>query len=291
MIVGLWIAAALAVAGAIATLVLRGRRGGTVMPLADVESFAAAVRRTWLRWALVAGALVALLLVFVLRGRGTIGEPPLARSAGNAVVVIDLSQSTRVASPAIARTLSALTKDGRRRLGLVVFSDTAYEALPASTPADGLEGWLQLFAHEDWRRYPWTPSFSSGTVISTGLAVARRMLVDAPARDRHVVLVSDLIDAAPDLQKLEGVVGQYQRDGIDLRIVRVRTGRGNRLAAIDAFPNATFVQAAASLTVDPERVREAGGPLVAMLVLVALLGALAAVYETAFHPFTWRLAR
>ena len=82
------------------------------------------------------------------------------------VNTIDLSGSTRPASKAIARVLLGLTRDPSRHLGLVVFSDTAYEALPPSTPVDGLKGWLDLFAHDRPRNYPWTPSFSSGTAIS-----------------------------------------------------------------------------------------------------------------------------
>ena len=282
-----WIAAACCVLGVLALLVRRGRRPAAVLPIADAGSFDDARRRTWLLWAGLTGAIVALLLVFVVHARAQTSEEPILQPGSDAVVVIDLSGSTRPASKAIARVLLALTRDPSRHLGLVVFSDAAYEALPPSTPVDGLDGWLDLFAHERPRNYPWTPSFSSGTVISSGLVLARQMLRRDGVADPHVVLVSDLVDAAPDLERLETVVTQYQREGIDLKVVAVHRKHAASGPAPE-FPNASFVERAASRTVDPSRSTTTDSGVIVAAVLLVALGLLAAANELLLHPLTLR---
>jgi hypothetical protein len=288
VIVGLWIAAAALVVAAAAALVLRSSRPGASLPLADVGDLAPAVRRTWLRWAALVAALAAVLAVLAVRAQAGRDEAPILASGSNAVVVIDLSGSTRSASKAIARILSGLTRDGRRRLGLVVFSDTAYEALPAGTPVEGLQGWLRLFATDAPASYPWTPSFSSGTVISTGLVLARRMVLREPPQARHVVLVTDLIDAAPDLMRLEAVIASYQRERIDLRIVHVNRERGERSFGAFSYPNADFVRRAASLTVETAQPAKRRGEPLVLAGLVVLAALVLGGYELAFHPLDWK---
>jgi hypothetical protein len=286
MIALIWIGAACCLAGAVALLARRGRRPEAVLPIADAGSFDDASRRTWLLWAGLSGAVVALLLAFVVQARAQSSEKPILQPGSDAVVVVDLSGSTRPASKAIARVLLGLTRDPSRHLGLVVFSDTAYEALPPSTPVDGLKGWLDLFAHDRPRNYPWTPSFSSGTVISSGLVLARTMLRRGGG-DPHVVLVSDLVDAAPDLERLETAVTQYQREGIDLKVVAVHRKRAGSGPAPE-FPNASFVERAASRTVDPSRSSTSDSGLIVAAVVLVALGLAAAASELVLHPLSWR---
>jgi hypothetical protein len=287
VIVVIWIGAACCVLAVIALLVRRGRRPAAVLPIADAGSFGHAQRRTWMLWAGLAGAFLALMLAFVVQARAQSSEHPILAPGSDAVVVIDLSGSTRPASKAIAGVLLRLTRDPSRHLGLVVFSDTAYEALPPSTPVDGLAGWLDLFAHDRPRTYPWTPSFSSGTAISSGLVLARRMLRRNGVTDPHVVLVTDLVDAAPDLDRLETVVTQYQREGIDLKVVAVHR-KGTMAGTPAEFPNASFVERAASRTVDPSRSGSTDSGLIVAAVLLVALGLAAAVNELVLHPLAWR---
>jgi hypothetical protein len=282
-----WIGAACCVLAVIALLVRRGRRPAAVLPVADASSFDHAERRTWMLWAGLAGALLALLLAFTVQAQAQSSERPILAPGSDAVVVIDLSGSTRPAPRAIARVLLRLTGDPSRHLGLVVFSDTAYEALPPATPVDGLASWLDLFAHDRPINYPWTPSFSSGTVISSGLVLARRMLRRDGVTDPHVVLVSDLVDAAPDLERLETVVTQYQREGIDLKVVAVHR-KGSASGTPAEFPNASFVERAASRTVDPSRSGASDSGLIVAAILLVALGLAAAVNELVLHPLTWR---
>ncbi len=283
----IWIGAVCCLAGAVTLLLRRGRRRGALLPIAQAGSFDDARRRTWLLWAGLSVAVIALLLAFVVQARAQSSEKPILQPGSDAVVVIDLSGSTRPASKSIARVLLGLTRDPSRHLGLVVFSDTAYEALPPSTPVDGLKGWLDLFAHDRPRNYPWTPSFSSGTVISTGLVLARKMLRRNGDGDPHVVLVSDLVDAAPDLERLETVVTQYEREGIDLKVVAVhRKGAGSGPAP--EFPNASFVERAASRTVDPTHTSTHDSGVIIAAILLVALGLAAAANELVLYPLSWR---
>jgi Mg-chelatase subunit ChlD len=285
----LWAAVAAVLTASVVLLVRRGRRE-PLLEFADEGSLVAARRRTRLVWSALAAAIVALLLVFAVQARAQPEEAPILSPGSNAVIVVDLSGSALASSEGISRVLLALTRDPHRHLGLVVFSDTAYEALPPSTPVEGLKGWLELFrAGKAWE-YPWAPSFAGGTVISTGLVLARKLVRRNGIEHPHVVLVSDLADADPDLQKLSTVVAEYQREHIDLRVIKVSPGTAPATDSVSRLPNAAFVEDAASQIVDPTRSGGPGSLPIVLAVLVCLVGALAAVNELSLHPLTWRRA-
>ena len=263
-----------------------------LLPLSDPGSLARAARRTRLHWAVLAAALVCALGLAVVFTRPRGNGPDVLPSTGSTVVVIDLSGSTQAPLRRFAGDLIRLTQDGRRNLGLVVFSDTGYEALPIGTSAEAMRGWLGLIAGGSPKSYPWTPSFSGGTVISSGLTVARQMLDRQPAAGgRHVLLVSDLVDGVVDLPTLQSVIARYQREEIDLRVVRITpsaAGGAQSNASFLALPNAGFVSQAATRTIDPvQRVtpRRSSTVLIALVGVIALL---AAAYELLLHPLTWR---
>jgi hypothetical protein len=260
-----------------------------VLRLADAGSLGAAARRARVVWAVLVAGLVALLVVFALEARSRPAGASILPPRTSAVIVIDLSSSMRGASRRIARALLGLPRPGRR-LGLVVFSDTAYEALPLSTPAESLRSWIELFERGRPALYPWTPSFSGGTWISSGLVAARRMLRRAGVHDGHVLLVSDLVDGPSDLPNLQSVLAQYQRDGIDLGVIPVPTSDPSN-SSPNAFlqqRNADFVERAAARTVDVTRLPASHASSTVLLVLAGLAGLLLAGYELALHPLTWR---
>jgi Mg-chelatase subunit ChlD len=283
----LWAVAGAALVTAAVLLVSRSR-AEPALELADAVRLDAARRRTRLVWVTLAAATLSVLVVFAVQARAQPEAPPILSPGSDAVIVVDLSGSALASSEAISRVLLALTRDPRRHLGLVVFSDTAYEALPPSTPVEGLKGWLELFRRGRPWEYPWSPSFASGTVISTGLVLARKLLRRDRVSDPHVVLVSDLADADPDLQRLATVVAQYQREHIDLRVIKVSPGTTPATESVSGLPNADFVADAASEIVDPTRSSGRGTLPVILAMLVCLLGALAAVNELSLHPLTWR---
>ncbi len=287
----LWAAAAGIVVGAVVLLVVHGRRCTTLLPVTDVGALGANTRRTWLLWGGLASALVAVLIAFVLRADVQPASAAILPHGTNGVIVIDLSSSTRASSKKIGRALLGLARNGRR-LGLVVFSDTAYEALPPSAPVESLRDWLQVFARAPARSYPWTPSFSGGTWISSGLVTARRILRADGVTGGQVLLVSDLVDGPSDLSNLQSIVAQYQRDGIQLSVIDVATkasGTANTPASFLQEPNANFVETAATRTISSDHLPRTTADLTPLFALLGALGLLAAVFELVLHPFTWRL--
>ena len=147
----------------------------------------------------------------------------------NGIVVLDLSASiSNETYGGIAATLDRLARS-RGRYGLVVFSDTAYQALPPGTPAAELErvrALLHVPQADDPRRLasplpvnPWTDSFSAGTRISTGLQLALDVIRTRHLAGPGVVLVSDLDDDPGDLEALTSVALAYRKLGIPLRVV------------------------------------------------------------------------
>jgi len=260
-----------------------------LLPVPDERALAPAATATRRRWvALGLCLLAATASVAVLtRSRGS-ADAALPRD-GSTVVVLDLSGSTRMPLRHAARGLISLTRGADRRLGLVVFSDTGYEALPIASPAAALRGWLSLLADGTPEDYPWTPVFSGGTVISSGLAIARRMLLQAPPGHRHVVLVSDLVDGVVDLPKLQSIVAAYQRDRIDLRVLKItpRSTGPSSNASFLQLPNAGFVAQAAVRTIDPGRLVPRRRESWAVIALVLVVAVLAAAYELVLEPLVW----
>ena len=148
-------------------------------------------------------------------------------------------------------------------------------------PWRGSRGGSSLFRTGKAWEYPWAPSFASGTIISSGLVLARKLLRRDHIAHPHVVLVSDLSDAESDLQKLETVIAQYQRERIDLRVIRVSP---DATPSTGSLANAAFVASAADQTIDPTRTGGGDALPILLAALVGLLGLLAAVNELALHP-------
>jgi hypothetical protein len=257
------------------------------LPLAEVAVFRAPARRTRALGIVLAAALVALVVGLV---RASDQPPPasdILPPGASAIVVLDLSGSTRSYPAPIANALRELTADGRRRLGLIVFSDSAYEALPPDTPVEGLRGWLDEFEHSQDPRYPWG-TFSGGTAISSGLALARHVLRRDGIRHPHVLLVTDLVDDDTDVDRLASIVEQYQRDRIDLRVISV-TGIDQGMSSLAKLTihNAAFVTSAASTTIDPTKTSPQHTTLALLAVLLVALALVATAFELAFHPLDW----
>ncbi len=201
------------------------------LPLADARSvFPAAPRTRALRIGL-ALVVLALALASTIAARGTDARATSYFAEGaSGVVVADLSASINPAAfQRTARVLRTLAETGQR-VGLVAFSDTAYEMLPLGTSGEELRPLLRFFEPENPApgalpllpgdvSSPWTEAFVGGTRISTGLAVAREMLAREGSGRGSVLLVSDLNDATSDLPLVTRELQRYRRQGIELRIV------------------------------------------------------------------------
>jgi hypothetical protein len=207
------------------------------IPFADVPSLLPLARRTTLVRAAAAVVLVALALAAVLLGRHPdVRESTVLPKRSNGIVVLDLSASISTDTYArIGASLRELTESGGR-YGLVVFSDTAYEAIPPGTPSEALRPLLRYFTLRPVTEgflptfpvNPWSNAFSAGTKISTGLELARNVIIDeATAEKPAVLLISDLEDDRSDVPKVTSLALAYRRERIPLDIVALNPSPGD----------------------------------------------------------------
>jgi hypothetical protein len=209
---------------------MRARRALTI---ADAPALGAAERRAKvLRTTLLAALAILLGAAIMLAGRSKAATrvPVVVSTGPTTEVVLDVSGSVGDATYGFTeRTLTAISKSGS--VGLIVFSDTAEEALPPGTPGEELLPVARLFhplRHRQPARYPvlnshyplspWYASFSGGTKMSAGIAAAHEALRRAHVKGR-VVLISDLGDAPDDLRALRTQLVSLARSGIELRVL------------------------------------------------------------------------
>jgi hypothetical protein len=156
------------------------------------------------------------------------------------MLVLDVSRSIKPdANHTITNVLQQLI-DAHTRIGLVAFSDIAYELLPPGSPSVELQPLLRYFAAvapkpgpDPYPPNPWTNSFSGGTQISSGLAVAHAALERAGQPKGPILLVSDLDTAPDDVPRVALTFNQFRADGVPFRIVAVSPRSDN----LDLFKN------------------------------------------------------
>jgi len=208
------------------------------VPFTGLERLGRAVRRTALQRRALALLAVALLAAALLVARG-LGLPAevLVPQGQSGIIALDLSRSmTGSRLDETAQLLKRFAVPGQR-VGLVVFSDAGYELLPPGSPGTELQPLIALFTPYKRNPHkkklylhdtPWDTTFRAGTVVSTGLAAARR------AAERHgtgpttVLLVSDLGTLPDDLPRVADELVAMKRDGITLRIVAPQATEGDR---------------------------------------------------------------
>lgn len=232
---------------------------GASIPLAEPGSLRRIARRTTaLRFSLAVALAAAGVAALTAANRLEVAEATLFAPGASGVLVLDLSSSIDAAPPAeIAGVMRHLVRSGGRA-GLVLFSDVAYEALPASASTEELRPYLRFFRRppELGRRRtfvptpqfrnrraptPWSRSFRGGTRISNGLEVARTMLRGG-SRAKEVMLVSDLNDSLFDISALSTALDEYRRDGIRLRIVPLNATGDSRAFFAKRVGKGTFVR-------------------------------------------------
>lgn len=222
------------------------------IPLAGTSTLhGAAGRSRALRVSLALGTIAALAgaLAFALdRPEFRALLPP----GSDGVIVLDVSASV---GPRDYRQLTQALDEAnsqRRRYGLVVFSDVAYEVFPPGTDPGQVRAVRRYFvpsAERGRRRIgttrvegelylqtPWAAAFTGGTRISRGLALAREIVERDRLVDPAVLLISDVDYDARDVDGIEQVVSQYARDRIRLQIVALApASRMERF--FDTFPS------------------------------------------------------
>ena len=298
----------------------RGRRQS--IPLADCGALERNARRTALVRIGLAGALLLALALEVSFGRDADKRKQAAFPGGESgVVVLDVSASIGAPGQRFSNPLRHLARTNQD-FGLVLFSDSAYEAIPPGTSSAELRPFIRRFSppsepcvsppggwrcppgtrrmsvaeERRWRataalyRDPWLESFRGGTRISTGLAVARRMLEREGMTERGALLVSDLNDSPFDVPELTRELLAYERNRIPLHIVALSpfgedSGYFRRLVGPGAFVDRADL---ASQAVGRGQPREAGvfpvDLVLAGLLVLLLLGA----NEHYCGRLTWR---
>jgi hypothetical protein len=277
------------------------------IPIADAPALGGAARRTSVARLSLALVLVLALGACVWLARDFRTRPSSYFAAGGGgIVVLDLSTSVDPARyRRLARVLRSIVETGQP-VGLVTYSDSAYEMLPPGTRGDELRSLLPFFEPPrgdpsqarrargfGFLESPWSGSFRGGTRISTGLKVAREMVERDGLAPATVLLVSDLDDSAFDLQLLTQEAIRYERAAIDLRIVPLFPGVEDReffenLAGPDAFVGNNELLRNTGLE---ERRSVVGGfPYLFVLAAAGLL-ALLAVNEHICARLGWRRRR
>ena len=267
---------------------------GAGIPLADAPAFHARALVTRVVLATLAAGAAAAAAGALLASRATHSETLVLLPAhANVVLVLDLSASISTDSfTRIGATLQMLSRSGGR-VGLVVFSDDAYEALPAGTPAADLAPFVRYFTlprHAPgfvplFPLNPWGSTFTGGTNISVGMELA--IGIAAAQRARPVVmLVSDLDDDPNNLRALTAVGAVAQHDRVPIRIVGLSPSAANVAYFRSIFgPSAPIVDAPTPAQV----VRQARTPFPWGLVALAVGAAAVLALREGWAPrLGWR---
>jgi hypothetical protein len=214
------------------------------LPTSAASELTGEHRRTrLLRLVLALAALVLVgVSVFLASSLSSLPTTYFATGSGG-IVVLDLSTSVDVQKAQRAQRVLRALSETEGRVGLVVFSDSAYEMLPPDTRSAELEPLLPFFragaqqSPDSFRRgrggrvfptqpstaapreSPWSLTFRGGTRISTGLVEARHVIEREGDRSLSVLLVSDLDNSGFDTSALTEELGRYERAGIDLKVI------------------------------------------------------------------------
>jgi len=196
-------------------------RRATVVDSHDVGAFPVAAWRTrLLRFALAAAAVGLLAAAAASASSLDTREQALIPSDTTGVVVVDLSLSIADEDYDVVRGALRRLIAEDASIGLVVFSDVAYELLPPGTPASALRPMLRLLIPPRLGPpvNPWSQGFRAGTRISSALDLARAMLERDGVEKGSILLVSDLETAPEDVPPLARTVEEIRRSSVELRV-------------------------------------------------------------------------
>ncbi len=210
------------------------RKHGAV-PFADLPQVHGLAQRTGAIRIVLALALAGTiaLLFGVSRSAGAGRAAVFPEGTCTGVVVLDMSAS--ISGPTYARVATTLRGivNANESIGLVMFSDTAYELLPPNSPPGALQQFIPFFT--PIRYYGTTPifgqtpwdTFMGGTQIAPGLDMGRIALRRAHISCGAILLVSDLDDSNSDQGRLEQEALLLRSKHIPVRIVPLFAAASN----------------------------------------------------------------
>lgn len=203
--------------------------------IADLKELNTQVRRTALVRVVLALALLGTLALAydVARSAGTGRAAVFPEGTSTGVVALDMSAS--ISGPVYARVATTLEGivNANQSIGLIMFSDTAYELLPPNSPPSALLQFVQFFTPirfyggmPIFEQSPWD-TFMGGTRVASGLEMARKALIGAKVKHGAILLVSDLDDATSDRGLLADEALLLRSKHIPVRIVPLFASASN----------------------------------------------------------------
>jgi hypothetical protein len=223
------------------------RRGAT--RLGDLGRLAPHAGRTTFVRVGLALALTATLagaaLIARSAGSGRAAVLPVGSKTG--VAVVDMSAS--VAGPTFERVATVVRGlvAANQAMGLVMFSDVAYELMPPNSPPSALQQFVRFFSPERVRKgqpvfgqSPWS-QFSGGTRIATGLVAGVEALRRAHIKHGSLVLMSDLNDGQDDRAPLVAEALALRKAHVPIRIVPLNAAPQNVQLFAQLFGKGAFV--------------------------------------------------
>jgi hypothetical protein len=179
-------------------------------------------------------------------------------SGSTGVIVVDVSLSIANSYGDVRRSLRNVMS-GDSPIGLVVFSDVAYELLPPGTPASELEPVLAVLTptKRGDPPTPWTTSFRGGTRISDALELAGRMLTRQHVEEGSIVLISDLQTAPDDVAALTRTVDGLKSRGVAVRVVPIGALSDGRLLFTRLLGEEAFSEPTRTIDNEPNPLRSA----------------------------------
>jgi hypothetical protein len=269
-------------------------RRGLAVPLADMPRLRAPIQRTSFVRLLLAAALAATLawLFLVARSAGAGRAAVFPQGTTTGVVVLDMSAS--ISGQIYARVASTLRGivDANQSVGLVMFSDTAYELLPPNSPPGALLQFVPFFTPARYagsspifRQTPWD-LFMGGTRIGKGLAMGADALKRAKVTHGAILLVSDLDDSDADQALLEADALRLRAAHIPVRIVSLFAAPLDHNTFAALFGERAFVDPSVFTHTAKRREASVAAPQPWMLLL---LGGLLVVLLACNERFNGRL--
>jgi hypothetical protein len=206
------------------------------------------------------------------------------------VLVLDQSKSVYLSGyEEIAGLLDAFAK-ADAPVGLVMFSDTAYELLPPGSHGSELRPLIRYYvptkggakslpSGPTFIRSPWDRSFSAGTKISGALQLGERLLKREHVGRGTLLLISDLDTADTDLPAFARTLTQLRGSPtVNLRILALHPDPGPRRFVQKIVGKTPFISGSglAGRHVDTTQRFQAASPLWLVIPALLLLAALAA---------------
>ena len=186
------------------------------LPHGELAALRRPIRRTMALRVTLGLALAAVFLAALAHSRERDARPdPLLPPGSTGMIVLDLSASAGLQAGfgQLLRRVAAADEP----MGMIAFSDVAYELVPPSTPGRDLAPLIRFFSDGSTAN-PWA-SFQTGTNLSGGLEAARAALERDGVERGAIVLASDLEFFPDDVPRLTATLGEMRADGITLRIL------------------------------------------------------------------------